>query len=82
MAETESESQAQQTKRHEEQKNDDLGGEEDELGDGKEEEEVEEEGVRRVSESQGAVAAQSSDAELKGSQLETLRNGDRCEGKF
>ncbi|XWS26255.1 hypothetical protein CRYUN_Cryun26dG0016000 [Craigia yunnanensis] len=73
MAETES--QAQQTKRHEEQQNDDLGGEEEE----EEDEEEGEEGVSRVRESQGAGAAPSSDAELRNSQLETLTNDDRCE---
>ncbi|KAK6249161.1 hypothetical protein QUC31_020726 [Theobroma cacao] len=81
MAETES--QAQQTKRQEDQQKDDLEGEEEEEEeeeeDGElEEEEEEEEGMSRASESQGAGAAPSSDAELRDSQ--TLTNDDRWEG--
>ncbi|OMO90876.1 DNA-binding WRKY [Corchorus olitorius] len=69
--EPESESQTKQTKRQEEQQNDELKG-------GEEEEVVE--GLGRVSESQGAEAAPSGDAEVRDSQLETLKNGDRSEG--
>ncbi|XP_039063109.1 probable WRKY transcription factor 32, partial [Hibiscus syriacus] len=78
MAETESE--ARPMEGHEEKQNDDTGG-----GGGEEEvdeldEEEEKEGVSRVNESDKAEAAPSSDAELKGSQLETLTNDDRREG--
>ncbi|XP_022731787.1 probable WRKY transcription factor 32 isoform X2 [Durio zibethinus] len=85
MAETES--QTQQTKRHEEQRNDDLEGEEEEEEEEEEdedeveeEEEEEEEGVSRVRESRGAGMAPLTDAKLRESQLETLTNYDRCEG--
>ncbi|OMO61754.1 DNA-binding WRKY [Corchorus capsularis] len=68
--EPESESQTKQTKRQEEQQNDELkGGEEEEV-----------EGLGRVSESQGAEAAPSGDAEVRDSQSETLKNDDRSEG--
>ncbi|GMJ15875.1 WRKY DNA-binding protein 32 [Hibiscus trionum] len=72
MAETES--QAPQTKRHEQRQNDDFQGQE-------EEDELEEEaGVSRVTESHCAGAVPSSDAGLKDSQFETLANDDRSEG--
>ncbi|KAK8553552.1 hypothetical protein V6N13_062354 [Hibiscus sabdariffa] len=74
MAETES--QAPQTKRHEQRLNDDFQGEEEE-----EEEELEEEaGVSRLTESHGTGAVPSSDAGFKDSQLETLANDDCSEG--
>ncbi|KAK8597483.1 hypothetical protein V6N13_094889 [Hibiscus sabdariffa] len=72
MAETES--QAPQTKRHEQRLNDDFQGEE-------EEDELEEEaGVSRLTESHGTGAVPSSDAGLNDSQLETLANDDCSEG--
>ncbi|KAE8730736.1 putative WRKY transcription factor 32 [Hibiscus syriacus] len=77
MAETES--RAPHTKRHEEHQNDDFQGE----GDGEEEEELEDEeekGVSRVTESDGAGTALSSDTGLRDFQLKTLANDDRSEG--
>ncbi|XVE71139.1 hypothetical protein DITRI_Ditri10aG0126300 [Diplodiscus trichospermus] len=83
---TDTESQTQQSRQHEEQQNDDLEGEEEEEEADEEEDELQDkekeegEGVSRVSELEGAGAASSSDAKLRDSQSETLRNDDRCEG--
>ncbi|KAL4285346.1 hypothetical protein GQ457_16G000890 [Hibiscus cannabinus] len=67
MAETES--QAPQTKRHEQRLNDDFQGEEEE-----------EAGLSRLTESHGTGAVPSSDAGFKDSQLETLAKDDCSEG--
>ncbi|GMJ07704.1 WRKY DNA-binding protein 32 [Hibiscus trionum] len=81
MAETES--RAPHTKRHEEHQNDDIQGEDD--GREKEEDELEDEeekGASRITDSHGAGAALSSDTGLRDSQLKTLANDDRSEGKI